>query len=73
MYSHEFLGHGFFMPGMFLWVIFFAVIIWAVITLTNKKQPPTHDEDDALKIARRRFAKGEITEEEFDKIKEKLS
>ena len=30
------------------------------------------DEDEALEIARKRFAKGEIDEETFDKIKQKL-
>lgn len=41
-----------------------AVIIW--ILRKNKKKP------DSLEILKQRYAKGEITKEEFDKIKEDL-
>ncbi|CAD6518099.1 conserved membrane hypothetical protein [metagenome] len=41
-----------------------AIIIW--ILRKNKKKP------DSLEILKQRYAKGEITKEEFDKIKEDL-
>ena len=41
-----------------------AVIIW--ILRKNKKKP------DSLEILKQRYAKGEITKEEFDKIKEDM-
>ena len=41
-----------------------AIIIW--ILRKNKKKP------DSLEILKQRYAKGEITKEEFDKIKDDL-
>ena len=54
------LGHG---VGMiFLWIFIFVLIIYFVSN--NQK-----NEQSALDIIKKRFAKGEITEEEFQKLK----
>lgn len=68
---HEWMGHGFFMP----WLIIPIVIV--VCFMLMRSQGSCHarknNEDEALEIARKRFARGEIDEETFDKIKQKLS
>ena len=68
---YEWMGHGFFMP----WLVIPIVIVACLILM--RSQGSCHlrkdNEDEALEIARKRFAKGEIDEETFDKIKQKLS
>lgn len=74
MYMHEWVGYGFFMPLMFV----FPLILLLVFLLMRSSgyysyHKPHAKEDEALEIARKRFARGEIDEETFDKIKQKLS
>jgi len=62
------------MVGGFLWMVLFwgaiiGVVVWAVSRLTHR-EPPT---DSPLEIAKRRYARGEITREEFQRIKEDLT
>lgn len=66
-------GHGFLMPWMVMFPIMMIFIFFAFRhkKMCNEVQYTTQ-QDEALSIARRRFAKGEIDEETFDKIREKL-
>jgi putative membrane protein len=58
---------------MFLfWVVVILFIIWLVRRSGGHQHMMMHGKD-ALDIARERYAKGEITEEEFQKIKQNLS
>lgn len=72
MMTHEWVGHGFFMP----WMFFIIPVVIVVCLVLMRSQGSCHgrreNEDEALEIARKRFAKGEIDEETFDKIKQKL-
>ena len=75
MYMHEWVGHGFFMPFMFLFPV---ILMMVFMMMRSSKHSSCHGknegkEDEALEIARKRFARGEIDEETFDKIKQKLS
>ncbi|MFC1919895.1 SHOCT domain-containing protein [Chloroflexota bacterium] len=61
--------------GMFLfWAAIIAFGIWVVIRLTRRESSgsKTHDGSDPLEIAKRRYAKGEISKAEFDQIKDDL-
>ncbi|WP_067178220.1 SHOCT domain-containing protein [Sulfurospirillum sp. UCH001] len=71
MYVNQWMGHGFFMP----WLILFPIIcvILFVLMRGGRSCYSEPKEDDALEIARKRFARGEIDEVTFEKIKEKLS
>ncbi|MDD2384342.1 MAG: SHOCT domain-containing protein [Sulfurospirillaceae bacterium] len=76
MYVHDWMyGNGFFMP----WVIVFPILLVFVFLMLKRSsgscsnQHPINKVDEALEIARKRFAKGEIDEETFEKIKQKLS
>lgn len=73
MYAHDFMfGHGFFMPWMIVFPIM-VVIVFFMMRGNSCHHRRMEKEDEALEIARKRFAKGEIDEETFDKIKQKLS
>lgn len=72
MYGYEWMGHGFFMP----WMIIFPIILLVFFMVMRGGRASCHHhekEDEALEIARKRFARGEIDEETFEKIKEKLN
>lgn len=46
-----------------VWIGMIALILWGVLRLFP--QPRTHFESDALEIVQRRFARGEISREEY--------
>jgi putative membrane protein len=73
MYGYEGMGHGFFMP----WMIIFPIMLLVFFMMMRSGRSSCHHhekkEDEALEIARKRFARGEIDEEAFEKIKQKLS
>ena len=59
-----------------LWMVVFwggliALIVWGIMKLTRRGDAtPKHD---PLDVAKERYAKGEITREEFEQIKKDLS
>ncbi|CCQ96289.1 conserved hypothetical protein [[Clostridium] ultunense Esp] len=64
--------------GWILWLILIGVGIYLLITATRRNPYPpaprneNPGEDQALSILRERYARGEITDEEFERMKEKL-
>ena len=67
-------GYGY--GGMFVWAIFLIVIglliYFIVRTLQAKGQTPTQSES-YLDILKKRYAKGEITKEEYERMKKDLA
>lgn len=63
--------------GMFLfWGLILGLVVWLVVTLTRSGQGgASHgaQPDTALETLRRRLATGEITAQEFDQLRQKLS
>ncbi len=51
-----------------LWIVLLGVMAWLAYKVFTHLR-----EDDPLEIAKRRYAKGEISEEEYEAIKEELS
>lgn len=71
MMGYEWMGHGFFMPWLIIPII---IVLCLMLIRPNGSCHSKHTkEDEALEIARKRFASGEIDEEMFDKIRQKLN
>lgn len=67
-------------PGIWLlfgtiWMlIFWGAIIWIVVWgVAQASGGGRRDEDDPLEIARRRYARGEITKEQYEQLRRDLS
>jgi putative membrane protein len=61
--------------GGFMWILFFIVIVLLIYAFMQK--PTSKDSDlsaseKPLDILKKRYAKGEITKDEFEKIKKDL-
>jgi len=55
--------------GMLLfWGVLIGLVVWGIRASTGQRDKPVETEDP-LEIAERRFARGEITFEEFEEIK----
>ena len=64
-------GYGF-LSVIIFWIVLIGVIILVVKLLSSRNGGVTADPESAMEILKKRYAKGEITEEQFDKMKEKL-
>jgi len=64
------MGVGWFLMVLF-WIAVIGVIIWAVVRFTRGTS--SGRSSNALDIARERYARGEISREEFERIKKDLS
>ena len=62
--------------GFLFWLLIVAgivaLVIWAVRTSSGRSSGVSSHEPDALEIARRRYAKGEISKEQYEQIKHDL-
>lgn len=69
------MHYGFGYGGMFMWIIFLIVvgllIYFMIQAKRTKEQMPTGNENP-VDILKRRYAKGEINKEEFDRMKREL-
>jgi len=57
---------------LIFWVAVIVLVVWAVRRMSGQGMGMSHG-SDALSIAKERYAKGEISHEEFEKIKKNLS
>ncbi len=71
-WHHE--GFGWFAVfGGLLWLVLLGVIIWAIIMfVAGGREAPRHHDEDPLDIAKRRYARGEITREQYVQIRNDL-
>ena len=65
-------GHGGGIFMMFMFAIVIGLIIYFIITNTKSNRYTGEFNKTSLDIIKERYAKGEITEEEFEKMKEYL-
>lgn len=54
------------------WGGIIALIVWAVVRFTGHRNTSIDYKNDPLNIAKERYAKGEITKEQFEQIKKDL-
>lgn len=65
--------------GMIIWLIILIAIIWLIVRLIQKnnggggesRQVPSQEES-ALDVLQKRYARGEITREEYQQMKQDL-
>jgi len=69
--TQGFDGMGIIMPLFWLAILAFVTII-AVRTLKHGNDTSTNAKTDPLDIVRERYAKGEITKEQFEQLKKDL-
>ena len=68
-------GNGLWMfVGLALMIGLIVLVVWAVMRLSGPSHPPTRDgyRPTPNEILRERFARGEITEQEFEQAKKVL-
>lgn len=67
-------GHGMGMGGVLMMLVFWALIIAGIIMLIGwlRKRDFSGRGETSLDILKRRYALGEITKEEFDRMKKDL-
>jgi putative membrane protein len=60
---------------MIFWVLLIGLIIWGVVRLSSRGGYVSgqNHASNALNIAKERYARGEITKEEFEQLKRTLS
>lgn len=57
--------------GWVFWIVIIAIIIWLVVNQSNKNKQnyQSAHQESAMDILKMRYAKGEISKEEFERIK----
>ena len=69
------MHYGFGYGGMFMWIIFLVVIgllIYFIVQAQKTKGETSTRNESPLDILKRRYAKGEIAKEEFERMKKDL-
>ena len=61
-------GMGF---GFLFMILFLAAIVWIVVTLVNAAQPGKKEEDPLI-ILKKRYASGEISKKQYEKMRKGL-
>ena len=64
-------GHGFWMWGM--WIIPLIIILAIIFSVKNNSSAEKQNPESPLEILKKRYAKGEITKEQFEEIKKYIS
>lgn len=60
--------------GWVFWILLLVVIIWVVYQFLNKNQNSANTKsENAMDILKERYAKGEITKEEYENMKKDLN
>jgi putative membrane protein len=59
--------------GGALWLLFWAAVIYVVVQVSRGWSNDQRPTDQPIDIARRRYAAGEITKEQFDELRNDLT
>ncbi len=71
-YGYGMMGYGGMLFGLLFWVLI-IVLAYLLIKRLLEQNKSRGEEKSALDIAKERYARGEITEEEFEEIKRRLT
>ena len=64
-------GYGMMGFGFIFMLLFWGLVIWLIVTLINARQS-NKNELDSLTILKKRYASGEITKRQYEKMKKEL-
>lgn len=67
-------GMGWWMVVGSVWfVLFWGVVVWLFFSIVPKSGGGAGTEETALEILKRRYARGEISKDDFDRMRQDLS
>lgn len=69
------LNYGFVHGGMFMWLLFLIVLgvaVYFIFQAAKSKETAGYVQETPLEILKKRYAKGEINKDEFDRMKKDL-
>jgi putative membrane protein len=72
---HTGAGMGWWMMfGSLLWLVFWGTIVYLVVWFVRDRQSTQQDRrEEPIELAKRRYASGQITCEEYDRIRHDLA
>lgn len=75
MFWHTGAGMGWWMLfGGFIWIVFWATVIYLIVSLVRRPEDQNRGElERPIEIAKRRYASGQITREEYERIRHDLA
>lgn len=70
---HDFMFGGMWF-GWFFWLVILIVIIWVIVNQLNKGNQGSQlsQSESTLDILKKRYAKGELTKEQFEQMKKDI-
>jgi len=71
-YGYGMMGYGGGFFGLLFWILIIVIAYLLIKWLVEQNKTRGGEEKSALDIAKERYAKGEITEEEFEEMKKRL-
>ncbi|MPN19610.1 hypothetical protein SDC9_166982 [bioreactor metagenome] len=72
-YGYGMMGYGGMFFGLIFWILIIVVAYLLIKKLLEQNKNPGVEGKSALDIAKERYVKGEITEEEFEEMKRRLT
>lgn len=72
-YGYGMMGSGGMFFGLLFWIVIIVLAYFLIKSLIEQNKNRSSDGKSALDIAKERYAKGEITKEEFEEIKGRLT
>lgn len=74
---HDWMWGGGMWFGWIFWLVIIGLIVWLLINQSNRSRNQNRDQmnphlESPLDILKKRYAKGEITKEQFEEMKKDL-
>ena len=69
---HSWMDGGMWFSWIF-WIIIIVLVVWLIVDRSNKNKLNYPQQETAFDILRKRYAKGEITKEQFEQMKKDLT